>query len=321
MEATSIDVIDESRAILARHARTFSLASFFLSKSQKDDAAVVYAFCRTVDDLVDEAVDAETGRKDIEALAQMLRGERPPSALAAAFMEVAHRRRIPLQAAHDLMDGVVSDVGEVTVKTDAELIQYGYAVAGTVGLMMCGVIGVEDEWAQAHAIDLGIGMQITNICRDVMEDADRGRIYVPTQRLLAAGIHPEALRSGLVDPVQMAPVVEDLLALADSYYASGDQGMPAIPTRPRLAICAASRVYHAIGHELERQDHDVTRGRAVVPGWRKALCVVRAVFMAATCRWMPQQPHDTRLHLPLQGRPGVSDAEPLLRLVNSGNGR
>ena len=318
MSADTPDVVSESRAVLSTHARTFNLASFFLSSAQKDDAAVVYAFCRTVDDLVDEAPDPEIGRQDIQQLAEMLQGERTPSPLAAAFLDVAARRNIPLQAAHDLMEGVVSDVGEVTVKSDAELVQYGYAVAGTVGLMMCGVIGVNQEWALAHAIDLGIGMQITNICRDVMEDATMGRIYVPTQRLVAAGINPEALRKGLVDPAQMAPVIEDLLALADLYYASGDQGMPAIPTRPRLAICAASRVYREIGTELARRDHDVTLGRTVVPAWRKLQCITRAIGYAMRCRGLPPRPHDARLHAALQGRPGASKAEPHLRLLKTG---
>lgn len=318
MDHSSASIVSESRAILSKHARTFNLASFFLTKAQKDDAAVVYAFCRTVDDLVDEADEPETGRRDVRVLAEMLQGERPPSALAAAFLDVAARRNIPLQAAYDLMDGVVSDVGDVTVKTDAELVQYGYAVAGTVGLMMCGVIGVDQEWAMAHAIDLGIGMQISNICRDVMEDASMGRIYVPTQRLMAAGVNPDALRQGLVDAEQLAPVIEDLLALADVYYASGDQGMPAIPTRPRLAICAASRVYQEIGGELARRDHDVTLGRAVVPFWRKIMCVARALGYAMRCRGLPPRPHDARLHLALQGRPGTSKAEPRLRLLKTG---
>ena len=318
MSADTPDVVSESRAVLSKHARTFNLASFFLSSAQKDDAAVVYAFCRTVDDLVDEAPDPEVGRQDIQQLAEMLQGERTPSPLAAAFLDVAQRRDIPLQAAHDLMEGVVSDVGEVTVKSDAELVQYGYAVAGTVGLMMCGVIGVDQEWALAHAIDLGIGMQITNICRDVMEDATMGRIYVPTQRLVAAGINPEGLRKGLVDPAKMAPVIEDLLALADLYYASGDQGMPAIPARPRLAICAASRVYREIGSELARHDHDVTRGRTVVPKWRKLQCITRALGYAMRCRGLPPRPHDARLHAALQGRPGTSKTGPHLRLLKTG---
>ena len=135
-------VVDDSRQVLARHARTFNLAATFLPPDQRDDAAIVYTFCRTVDDLVDEATDVNAGRRAIDELGEMLDGRRPPSALVEAFLDVAERRGLPLQAARDLMAGVVSDVGQVTFEEDADLVQYGYAVAGTVGLMMCGVIGV-----------------------------------------------------------------------------------------------------------------------------------------------------------------------------------
>jgi phytoene synthase len=316
MDTVHAQVVEESRQVLARHAATFSLASLFLPPDQQDDAAVVYTLCRTVDDLVDEAEDVELGRQAIEELGEMLDGRRPGSALADAFLEVAQRRDIPLQAAHDLMAGVVSDVGEVTLAEDVDLVQYGYAVAGTVGLMMCSVIGVQDEWALAHAIDLGVGMQITNICRDVIEDAGRGRIYIPARRLIAAGVEPEALRSGIVDPAELAPVIRGVLDLADRYYASGDQGMPAIPVRPRMAIYAASRVYRAIGQELRRRDCDVTRGRAVVPSWRKAGWVAWAVGQALLCPLFPRVQHDARLHAAIQGRPGVSSGGPALTYLD-----
>lgn len=318
MEVTELEVVQESREVLAHHARTFNLAALLLPSDQRDDAAVVYAFCRTVDDLVDEADHPDEGRRAIEELAEMLQGRRAGSPLADAFMSVAERKGIPLQAAHDLMAGVVSDVGEVTLYEDADLIQYGYAVAGTVGLMMCRVIGVTEDWALAHAIDLGIGMQITNICRDVMEDAQRGRIYIPTRRLEAVAIEPEQLRAGRVQSDQLAPVISDVLDLADVYYASGDQGMPAIPVRPRMAIYAASRVYRAIGLELRRRQCDVTAGRVVVPGWRKAAWLAWAVSQALMCPAFTRVAHNGQLHSALQGRPGASTQRNGLVCVTSG---
>nr|ACU26407.1 phytoene synthase CrtB [uncultured bacterium HF186_25m_30B18] len=300
----------ESRQVLASHARTFNLASVFLPRDQRDDAAIVYAFCRTVDDLVDEARHPEEGERDIGHLAEMLRGERPASPLAEAFLEVAERRGFPLQAAHDLMQGVLSDVGEVTLVDDRDLIQYGYAVAGTVGLMMCGVIGVREPWALAHAIDLGVAMQITNISRDVVEDAGRGRIYIPTRRLVAAGIDPEQVRVGDIDGEAFAPVLRDVLELAERYYASGDEGMRAIPWRPRLAIQSASRVYRAIGLVLRDRAYDVTQGRAVVPGAAKVSWVLRAVVRASLCGLSARKAHDPALHTALRGRPGTDALAP-----------
>ena len=302
----------ESREVFAKHAKTFNAASVFLSPSQRDDAAVVYAFCRLVDDLVDEASDPEVGRRAVEELSEMLHGRRSPSPLMAAFLEVAERCALPLQAAQDLIDGVVSDIGEVTLVDDDDLVQYGYAVAGTVGLMMCGVIGVREPWALSHAIDLGIGMQITNICRDVVEDAHRGRIYIPSRRLVAAGIDPEQVRIGHIDGQAMAPVIEDVLALADRYYASGDLGMRAIPWRPRLAIQTASRVYGAIGDVIRERGHDVTLGRAVVPKMTKVRHTIGAVMRAMCCSLLSKHPHEPSLHLALKGRPGTNAAAGLL---------
>ena len=308
--ATKHEVTLQSRQVLATHARTFNLASVFLPKDQRDDAAIVYALCRTIDDLVDEAEHPEEGEAAIEALGEMLRGQRPASPLAEAFLEVAERRGLPLQAAHDLMGGVLSDVGEVTLVDDHDLVQYGYAVAGTVGLMMCGVIGVKEPWALAHAIDLGVAMQITNICRDVAEDAGRGRIYIPTRRLVAAGIDPEEVRTGEIDGESFAPVLKDVLDIAERYYQSGDQGMRAIPWRPRLAIQAASRVYRAIGLVLRDRAYDVTQGRAVVSTSQKVLWVARALFRASLCGALPRQAHDPALHSALRGRPGTNALAP-----------
>ena len=294
-------VVQQSRQVLAHHARTFNLASLFLSEAQRDDAAVVYALCRRVDDLVDESPDDVQGALEVGRMRSMLGGSVEPSHLVGAFLEVTRRTSIPLHVVHDLMDGVVSDVGEVTVRTDAELVRYAYGVAGTVGVMMCGVIGATQRWARPHAIDLGLAMQVTNICRDVLEDAGRGRVYLPASRLRAAGVEPEDLTDGSFDTARVGAVVRDLLDLADRYYRSAEQGMRAIPLRPRVAIYTAALVYRAIGLELRRRNCDVTRGRAVVPMWRKLGWVAVAVTKAVLCPLFPRRPHDATLHQGLRG--------------------
>lgn len=302
------DVVEASRAILARHARSFRWASVFLPGDARDDAAVVYAYCRIADDLVDEATDPATGAADLAQLDAELLGAAPPRSLVIALHDVARRRGIDLGSAHELNVGIGSDQGAVRVADDAELLRYCYRVAGTVGLMMCGVIGVTNRDALAHAIDLGIGMQITNICRDVREDAGRDRVYLPATRLRAAGIDPEALRAGTADRAQLAGVVTDLLALAERYYASADDAMRHIPWRSRLAILVASRVYRAIGRRLLRHGADAWAGRTIVPWWEKV--VWAAAGLAASLRprvlgLTTVPPHDPRLHDGLAGLPGA----------------
>ncbi len=297
-------VVEESRAVLARHARSFRWASMFLPAAARDDAAVVYNFCRLADDLVDEAPDAATGARDLARLDAELGGEAPPRPLVAAFRAVVERRGIELAAAQDLLVGIAGDQGRVRVADDPELLRYCYRVAGTVGLLMCGVLGVTRREAWPHAVDLGIGMQLTNICRDVLEDTRRDRVYLPAARLRAVGVDPEELVAGTADRARVAAVVRDLLALAERYYASADDGMRAIPLRSRLAILVASRVYRAIGRRLLRRGCDALAGRTIVPAWEKLGWLVAGLLAALRPRvagLLAAPPHDAALHTGLEG--------------------
>jgi phytoene synthase len=302
------DIVASSRDVLATHARSFRWASVFLPADARDDAAVVYAFCRLADDLVDEAEDPAVGAADLAQLDAELLGTAPPRPLVAALHAVARRRGIDLASAHELNVGIGSDQGAVRVPDDAALLRYCYRVAGTVGLMMCGVIGVTHRGALAHAVDLGIGMQITNICRDVREDAGLGRVYLPATRLRAAGIDPERLAAGDIDRAKLAGVVRELLALAERYYASADDAMRHIPWRSRLAILVASRVYRAIGRRLLRNGADTWAGRTIVPWWEKGAWASLGLLAALHPRvagWVQAPPHERVLHVGLEGLPGT----------------
>lgn len=306
LQPTPPDVVALSRQVLSQHARTFRLASLLLTDQQRDEAAILYAFCRLVDDTVDEAPDAALARERLEALRLELEGQRPARPLIAAFVALCTQRDIPLRAAHELIEGVASDLEEVLLPSDAQLLRYCYRVAGTVGIMMCGVIGVTQARALPFAIDLGVGMQLTNICRDVLEDSHRGRVYLPQARLRAAGTSQEALLRGDPDPQALASVVGDLLALADQYYASGHAGMRYIPLRPRMAIAAASRMYRAIGWRLRRHHCAVMEGRTVVPRWEKGLWLGRAMGWSLGASLGPEPRHQAQLHTHLAGLPGAA---------------
>ncbi|MFT4627287.1 MAG: phytoene synthase [Myxococcota bacterium] len=297
-------VVHQSREILATHARSFRWASWFLPSDRRDDAAVVYAWCRLVDDAVDEAASSDEAADAVAELRGELLGERAPRPIPAAFLAVCARRGISVAPALELLEGCRSDLGTVRFADDRELLRYCYRVAGTVGLLMCGVLGVTDPRGAAHAVDLGVGMQLTNICRDVLEDAKRGRTYLPADRLAVAGSSPEALLAGEADPAHIARVVRDLLAMAEEYYRSGDGGMQFIPARSRVAILVAARVYRAIGGALLRRGGDALAGRAWVGIGGKVLHTGAAlVAFARLAMWSPQV-HDAHLHEPLAGLPG-----------------
>lgn len=312
-------LIAECRAIMTRHSRSFDRAASFLPPATRDRVAVLYAFCRIVDDAVDEATDPDAARHAIEALHRELHavtGEGPaleltPRPVVAAFARHLGGSREAVAAAHALCEGVASDVIPARFLDDHELLRYCYRVAGAVGVLMCPTLGVTDPRALPFAVDFGIAMQLTNICRDVLEDAQHGRVYLPAARLASAGTSQEALLEGRADRRAISRVVLDLLALADRYYASTDLGVSYIPLLGRQAILVARALYAAIGHKLRREGGDALKGRTMLAGRDKAVLIARALTRNldptthALHAWRGHPAHDARLHRHLVGFPGV----------------
>jgi phytoene synthase len=268
--------VELARSMLARGSKSFALAARVLPPSCRDDVAVLYAYCRRADDLIDDATAAEQPAR-IEALSAELTSvyarEPQTDPVLAEFQRVVLHYAIPEGYPRALLDGFRSDVGVVRIGTVSELLLYAHRVAGVVGLMSCHVFGVLDARALEHANHLGIAMQLTNVCRDVAEDWGRGRVYLPSELLGSAAGAPLESQSA----ARVALALRRLLELADRYYASGDQGIPALPFRVAIAVRAARLVYAAIGARIAAQGYDVHAGRAVVSGFRKLLLVARAV--------------------------------------------
>lgn len=267
--------------VLATRARSFRWASAFLSAAQRRRVASLYAFCRAVDDLADAEWVSPEARRDLSLLEAALDAEPDGAELWPAqylwFRELCIECQIPFEFVRDLVRGMISDLGPVRVQTDAELIRYCYRAAGTVGVMMCSVLGVRDPRALRHAIDLGIAMQLTNISRDVLEDAEASRVYLPEERLRTVGVSPQQLVEGRADPLGVSLVVHDVLNLAERYYHSGDRGMHYLPARARWAVLVASRLYRGIGRRLRRRfQSDPLRGRVVLPWFAKLGLLVPA---------------------------------------------
>jgi phytoene synthase len=268
--------IAEARRVLAAKSKSFALAGRVLGGAARDRAAVVYAFCRRADD----AIDLAPGGGQADAIDRLRReldavyaGRPTGDAVLDAFGEVARACRIPREYPAELIAGLEMDALGTRYGSLAELGRYCYRVAGTVGLMMCHVLGLRDDRALPRAVHLGVAMQLTNICRDVGEDWELGRLYLPADMLAQEGA-PD-LASALGGPLPAAArrpvtrVVRRLLAEAECYYASADRGLFDLPPRAALAVRIARLVYAAIGTELAAQGHDPLLGRAVVPRRRK----------------------------------------------------
>lgn len=277
--------IAQSRASIAQHSRSFALAARLLPAGLRDDACIVYAWCRRADDAVD-LEGASPSPSIVQALRTEMdaarRGHTVSDPVVAAFSEVVERRTIPEVYWQELLEGLAMDVGGARYRTLDDLFHYCYRVAGTVGLMMSHVLGVSGSQALLHACHLGMAMQLTNIARDVHEDWQRGRLYLPQLMLQEAGIAeldplpPRPLPARVRDPLRS--VLRSLLEKANQLYESGDRGLRYLDLRSALAVDTARRVYSEIGKEIARTDHDVFAGRAMVSRAKKSALVAGATL-------------------------------------------
>lgn len=291
-----------ARRVLKLHGRSFHFASQLLGSRHAERGARLYAFCRHLDDLVDEAADPLEAKRALDATRLALNAGYSRAPIVMDFIALAAETRMPLGPALHLIDGLEQDLQDVALTSQGELIRYAYRVAGTVGLMMCSVLDTHTQDALPHAIDLGIAMQLTNIARDIGEDAAIGRRYLPASWVAGASAADIASPSPALQ-AKLRTATHRLLALADRYYASGEAGLHFLPARARLAILVAGRVYGAIGQEIARTDYRSWDRRAHVPGPKKIAIALKAAHAYWTTNRLGQRAaaHDPRLHSPLSG--------------------
>lgn len=268
------------RRLLRENSRTFFAASLLLPRSVREPASALYAFCR----LADDAVDLEGGKLDaIVALRDRLdrayRGCPLDVPADRAFAAVIERYALPRALPEALLEGFEWDAEDRRYEDIAALQAYGARVAGTVGAMMAVVMGVRAPDAVARACDLGVAMQLSNIARDVGEDARAGRLYLPLAWLREAGIDAPAWLAKPVFSPALGAVIRRLLSAADVLYERAAPGVPQLPLACQPGINAARLLYAGIGREVERAGFDSVSRRAVVPAAKKAQLLTRAVIM------------------------------------------
>lgn len=283
---------EPARAVLRHHSKTFSAAAALLAPGAHDAAAVVYRFCRVVDDLADDHPDPVA----LERVDRELRGLEPPGEIVGPLLALTPA--VPLDAARQLVEGCRTDLGVVRLADQDALVRYGYLVAGTVGRLVCPLLGVTDRRAIRFAVDLGVAMQLSNIARDVGEDAGRGRIYLPATWLREAGLSDEDVLNGGRDEV-VAGVVARTLDLAERYYASAELGFRWLPWRARLAVALAARRYRGIGRAVRARGAEAIRHRTVLGPLARLGYLLSAPWVALRAGAHPDRPHDQGLHVPL----------------------
>ena len=295
--------IDRAKDSLSRNGRSFAWAARFLGYQVGADAAMLYSFCRILDDLADG--DIAGGPKRLAAIRKGLLDKAPQCDPALTdFWPVMQRCTVPPEPLIHLLDGLLMDQKPVRLQTEIDLIRYAYHVAGAVGLLMCPVLGCRSPTAEPFAIDMGIAMQLTNIARDVREDAEMGRRYLPADWV--GNLEPDDILKASTtrsDPHHIAITngTRKLLALADMYYESGAKGLCYLPVRAHLSIGVAGMVYRAIGVKLYKHGIKWAGPRTITSKSEKLVASFKAlpsVVQRATHR---PTAHDSTLHAALTG--------------------
>ncbi len=264
-------------ALMRERGKSFYLASMVLPRAVAQRAMALYGFCRQVDDIADGDAPLGVKQTQLNALLAQLKQTSLPTVAIPVFTS-----DIETAAATNLIEASLRDAAHWPIQTQADLLDFCYGVAGTVGVMMCPVLGANADAARPYAANLGIAMQLTNIARDVLEDAAMQRCYIPqTWMQTPVAMHVYLNGNDAVNARKQAfSAVLQLIVLADDYYKRAEPGFVYIPWRTRFAIFVAARVYRAIGVKIARgvADGGATywQQRTVVSPFGKALAIADA---------------------------------------------
>ena len=258
------------RQITRINSRTFYLACSLLSPPKRQAVHALYAFCRSTDDLVDKARQRDRHDELFSNWRSRLANHHPSAhdPVPLAWADAQQRFAIPRGYAEQLIDGITRDLYQSRYQTFAELTEYCYGVASTVGLMSMHIIGFRSEEALPYAVKLGIALQLTNILRDVGEDWQAGRLYLPAEELAAFGLCEASIAAGELSE-QWRRFMRFQIERARQLYAEAMPGIKLLDPDGRFAIAAAAELYSAILERIEANHYDVFHQRAYVSTWGK----------------------------------------------------
>ncbi|WP_375279507.1 15-cis-phytoene synthase [Pseudooctadecabacter sp.] len=283
--------LNHCREAIRTGSYSFHAASRLLPAAVRDPALVLYAFCRLADDEVDEGDHKRRAVLSLQDRLDAIYAGRPKDAPEdRAFASVVEEFDMPKALPDALLEGLAWDAQERRYDDLSGVRDYSARVASAVGVMMCVLMRVRDADALARACDLGVAMQLTNIARDIGEDACAGRIYLPLDWFDEAGLDVEAF---LADP-QATPDVRRmarrLLAEAKRLYLRSEAGVPALPRNSRMGIYAARFIYAGIGHEVRRAGHDSITQRAHTSKAQKIGWMGQAMLRTGVSLITPRSP-------------------------------
>ena len=284
----------------------------FIPERFRDDVALLRGVCCLMDRIV-TAPDAVSPASELARLEAELLGEVPGRALVRLARTRLAGIGIEPGLFRFLIAGVRRELDSAPLQDDDELLCYAYCVAGVVGLMLWAALDDSRSRAVPYILDLGIGLELTNIVRDWPADAARARCFLPARRLAPYGLTPQRITQEWRDPEvqqRLRPALEGMLRFGDHYYRSVENGAGEIPIRYRHALLILGRVYRREGWRTV-QGAASQPARRTVPMWERAMVLSRVAGLALTPRvagLVTPPPHDWRLHRAFAGLPGADPA-------------
>jgi phytoene synthase len=309
-------VVEHGQAVIEKGSKSFAAAARLYDPHTRASASMLYAWCRHCDDQADDQqlgfdgsrLSREEGRSRIDRLRaeteRALAGEQVDDPIFAGLQRVARVHEIPNRYPLEHLDGFVMDVEGRQYRSLDDTLEYCYHVAGVVGIMMAYVMGVRDEPTLDRATDLGLAFQLTNICRDVMEDAEVGRVYLPGDWFEEAGVPIEEIQQ-TEHRERVFEVARRVLAEADRYYASSRLGISQLPLRSAWAVAAANAVYRDIGRLVLARGPRAWDSRASTGTTRKVALVLGAGLRALLATTFGRGP-ESEPRTGLWQRPGAA---------------
>jgi 15-cis-phytoene synthase len=254
---------NECESITSTHSRSFYFASSLLPPEKKLAVRALYAFCRIADDIIDEDSSHPEQKLNTWREKSLSTRNSPNRGVPLAWATTRSKFQIPLRYAEQLLDGIQQDLHKYRYNSFEELSVYCYAVASTVGLMSMHIIGFDRMEAVHHAIKLGVALQMTNILRDVGEDWQAGRLYLPLDELKSFGLSELDIERGQVNE-RWREFMRFQIARNRHLYEEAWPGIPMLHSDGRFAVAAAAGLYEAILDDIESHDYDVFHRRAHV---------------------------------------------------------
>lgn len=256
--------------VTSQHSRSFHLASGMLPTEKRHAARALYAFCRVTDDIVDNTDTVDNKSQQLQQWQRTALSSNPPtdSLTAVAWATTRLKFHVPVRYAEQLIEGLARDLIQTRYETFADLATYCYGAASTVGLMSMHIIGFRNEHAIPYAVKLGLALQMTNILRDVGEDWQRDRLYLPLDELEAFGLSEADVARGVVDE-RWRQFMRFQIERTRQLYDEAWPGISLLAKDGRFAIAVAADVYRAILDDIEAHDYDVFTRRAHVSTWGK----------------------------------------------------